>query len=62
MLTQVWGGAVTAISDLVPQDEIANWLNTSENTYDGKVWAMPLYLIGIPWVYNKALMDEAGLT
>ena len=62
VLTQVWGGAVTPISDLVPKSEVANWLNTSENTYAGKVWAIPLYLIGIPWFYNKALMKEAGLT
>ena len=62
VLTQAWGGAITPISDLVPKSETANWLNTSENTYDGKIWAMPLYLIGIPWVYNKALMKEAGLT
>ena len=62
VLTQVWGGAVTAISDLVPPDEVAHWLNTSENTYDGKVWAMPLYLIGIPWVFNKSLLAQAGIT
>ena len=62
VLTQVWGGAVTAISDLVPADEVAHWLNTSENTYDGKVWAMPLYLIGIPWVFNKTLLAQAGIT
>jgi len=35
---------------------------TSENTYDGKVWAMPLYLIGIPWVFNKSLLAQAGIT
>jgi raffinose/stachyose/melibiose transport system substrate-binding protein len=62
VLTQVWGGAVTAISDLVPQTEISHWLNTSENMYNGKLWAMPIYLIGIPWVFNKKLMAQAGLT
>jgi raffinose/stachyose/melibiose transport system substrate-binding protein len=62
VLTQAWGGAITPISDLVPKSEQANWLNTSENTYAGKIWAMPLYLIGVPWVYNKALMQQAGLT
>jgi multiple sugar transport system substrate-binding protein len=62
VLTQVWGGAVTAISDLVPPDEVSHWLNTSENTYNGKVWAMPLYLIGIPWVFNKDLLAQAGIT
>ena len=62
VLTQVWGGAITAISDLVPKSETKNWLNTGENTYAGKIWAMPLYLIGIPWMYNKALMQQAGIT
>ena len=62
ILTQVWGGAITAISDLVPKSETKNWLNTGENTYAGKIWAMPLYLIGIPWMYNKALMKQAGIT
>ena len=62
ILTQVWGGAITPISDLVPKSETKNWLNTSENTYAGKIWAMPLYLIGIPWVYNKALMKQAGIS
>jgi ABC-type glycerol-3-phosphate transport system substrate-binding protein len=61
VLTQVWGGAITPISDLVPADEVKHWLNTSENTYDGKVWAMPLYLIGIPWVSNKDLLTQAGI-
>ena len=62
VLTQVWGGAITAISDLVPKSETKNWLNTGENTYAGKIWAMPLYLIGIPWMYNKALMKQAGIS
>ena len=62
VLTQVWGGAITSISDLVPADEVAHWLNTSENTYDGKVWAAPLYLIGVPWAYNKDLLAQAGIT
>ena len=53
VLTQVWGGAVAPISDLLPPEEVTHWLNTSENTYDGKVWAMPLYLIGIPWAPPK---------
>jgi raffinose/stachyose/melibiose transport system substrate-binding protein len=62
VLAQVWGGAVTAISDLVPADEVKHWLNTSENTYNGKVWAMPLYLLGLPWAYNKQLLAQAGIS
>jgi raffinose/stachyose/melibiose transport system substrate-binding protein len=62
VLTQVWNGAITAISDLVPKSETSHWLNTSENTYNGKVWAMPVYLIGIPWAYNKDLFARAGVS
>ena len=61
VLTQVWGGAIKAISDLVPKSEIAHWRNTSENTYGGKLWAMPLYLIGVPWVSNTAVLKKAGV-
>jgi multiple sugar transport system substrate-binding protein len=38
-----------------------HWINTSENLYDGKIWAAPMYLMGIPLVYNKALFKQAGL-
>ena len=61
MLSQVWAGAVTPISDLVPADEIKHWANTNENMYDGKLWAAPLYLMGIPLAYNKDLFKKAGL-
>ncbi len=61
VLAPVWNGAITAISDLVPKSETSHWLNTSENTYGGKLWAMPVYLIGIPWVYNKDLFAKAGV-
>ena len=62
VLTQVWNGAIAPISDLVPRSETGHWLNTSENTYTGKVWAMPIYLIGIPWAYNKDLFRQAGVS
>jgi ABC-type glycerol-3-phosphate transport system substrate-binding protein len=61
VLAQVWNGAVAPISDLVPKSERKHWLNTSENTYGGKLWAMPVYLIGIPWAYNKTLFARAGV-
>ena len=41
VLSFVWSDSIDPISDLVPADEMAHWLNTNENTYDGKVWAMP---------------------
>lgn len=61
VLTPVWRGYVEPLTGLVPEAEMANWLNTAENTYDGKVWAMPLYLLGAPFVWNKDLFAQAGL-
>jgi raffinose/stachyose/melibiose transport system substrate-binding protein len=61
VLSQAWAGAVTPISDLVPADEIKHWANTNENMYNGKLWAAPLYLLGIPLAYNKDLFKQAGL-
>lgn len=61
VLTQVWAGAIAPLSDLVPAEEVGHWLNTSENTFDGKVWAMPIYLLGLPWAYNKDLFEQAGI-
>ena len=61
VLSQVWADAVNPISDLVPADEMKHWLNTSENLYNGKVWAAPLYLMGIPLAYNTDLFKQAGL-
>lgn len=61
VLGAVWQDAVAPISDYVPAKEIKHWRNTPENVYHGKLWAMPVYLIGIPLAYNKILMRKAGL-
>ena len=60
-LTPAWEGQIVPISDYVPKTEMKHWLNTSENSYQGKVWAAPLYLLGIPFVWNKTLFKKAGL-
>lgn len=60
-LTPYWTGAAVPISDYVPASETAQWLNTNENTTGGKIIAMPLYLIGVPLVWNKDLFKQAGL-
>jgi raffinose/stachyose/melibiose transport system substrate-binding protein len=54
-------GSVTPISKYVPASETKHWLNTNENTYKGQIYAMPLYLIGVPLVWNKKLFTKAGL-
>ncbi len=60
-LTPYWDKAAVAISDYVPDTETSQWLETSENTEGGKIVAMPIYLIGVPLVWNKQLFKEAGL-
>jgi ABC-type glycerol-3-phosphate transport system substrate-binding protein len=60
-LTPAWNGATVPISDYVPASETKNWISTAENMWDGKLWAMPQYLIGIPFVWNKQLFKQAGL-
>jgi len=61
VLSQVWGGAVAPLSDLVPESASANWIGTQENTDKGKLYAMPMYVIGIPMAYNKDLFAKAGI-
>ncbi len=61
VLTPVWRGQVASLKGLVPAGEMANWLNTSENVSGGQVWAIPLYLLGQPFVWNKDLFKQAGL-
>jgi ABC-type glycerol-3-phosphate transport system substrate-binding protein len=60
-LTPAWANATVPISDYVPKSEWQNWISTSENIWAGKLWAMPQYLIGIPFVWNKQLFRKAGL-
>jgi multiple sugar transport system substrate-binding protein len=61
VLAPAWNGASVPISDLVPASEIKNWIGTAENKSEGKIWAMPQYLLGIPFVWNKAMFKKAGL-
>jgi len=61
VLTPAWNGSSVPISDYVPAKEIKNWIGTAENMSGGKLWAMPQYLLGIPFVWNKALFRKAGL-
>src|SRR5882757_7835865 len=61
VLTPAWNGWAVPISDYVPASETKNWIGTSENMSGGKLWAMPQYLLGIPFVWNKAMFKKAGL-
>jgi ABC-type glycerol-3-phosphate transport system substrate-binding protein len=61
VLTPAWTGASVPISDYVPKSEIANWIGTDENMSGGKLWGMPIYLLGVPFVWNKQMFSQAGL-
>ena len=54
-------GAVAPLSDLVPEVQRSQWIGTQENTDKGKLYAMPLYVIGIPMAYNSKLFEKAGV-
>ena len=60
-LTPYWNGAAVPVSDYVPSSETSNWVDTSENTVGSKIVAAPIYLIGVPLVWNKTLFKQAGL-
>lgn len=60
-LQQVFAGYVTPITSLVKKKTIKTWVNTDENVYKRKLWAMPVYLLGTPLAWNKNLFKKAGL-
>lgn len=60
-LTPYWNKDAVPISAYLPASETSQWLNTNENTDHGKIIAMPIYLIGVPLVWNKQMFKEAGL-
>jgi ABC-type glycerol-3-phosphate transport system substrate-binding protein len=61
VLTPAWTGASVPISDYVPKSETDNWIGTNENMSGGKLWGMPIYLLGVPFVWNKEMFKQAGL-
>jgi len=62
VLSQAWSGAVAPVSDYVPENQRSQWIGTQENTDKGKLYAVPLYVIGVPLAYNKALFAKANIT
>ncbi len=60
-LEPAWNGALIPVDDLIPGEEMAQYINNFERTYDGKVWGVPWYLSGNPFVYNPELFTQAGI-
>lgn len=61
MWSFVWQNAITPLSDLLPASELQHWQGSDANSYQGKVWASGLYVVGTAIGYNKALFAKAGV-
>jgi raffinose/stachyose/melibiose transport system substrate-binding protein len=60
-LENAWNGSLIPIDDLFPAEEKGHWINNFERSYDGKLWGVPWYLSGNPFVYNPELFANAGV-
>ncbi len=61
-LGEAWPGYLAPVSDYIPASELKHYLNTAEDTYNGKVWSAPWYTQpSFPLLYNKDLFKKAGL-
>ena len=60
-LENAWNGALIPVDDLFSAEEKAHWINNFERSYDGKLWGVPWYLSGNPFVYNPKLFEKAGV-
>ncbi len=61
-LQDAWDGNLAPVSDYIPQDELAHYLNASEDTSGGKVWTAPWYVQpSFPVLYRKDILKNAGV-
>ena len=61
-LGEAWPGYIAPMSDYIPASELKHYLNTSEDTYNGKIWSAPWYTQpSFPLLYNKDDFKKAGL-
>jgi raffinose/stachyose/melibiose transport system substrate-binding protein len=60
-LENAWNNSIIPVDDLFSAEEKAHWINNFERTYDGKLWGVPWYLSGNPFVYNPELFAKAGV-
>ena len=61
-LQDAWDGNLAPISDYIPAAERAHYLNSSEDTWDGKLWSAPWYVQpSFPILYRKDVLARAGI-
>jgi ABC-type glycerol-3-phosphate transport system substrate-binding protein len=61
VMAPAWKDAITPLNAYVPQSELQHWNLRQENLYGGHYYAMPLYVLGQPWVINRKLFERADL-
>ena len=60
-LEDAWAGSTKAVSDYIPQSELKHYLNTAEDTYDGKVWTARLVRAAVvPGALPQGRAREGG--
>ncbi|MBI3962469.1 MAG: carbohydrate ABC transporter substrate-binding protein [Deinococcus sp.] len=61
-LEHMWNGFLVPLDDLIPE-EVEHYAPVFRQyaSWRGKTYGAPLYMIGNPWIYNKALFAQAGL-
>src|SRR5918911_963402 len=61
-LEDAWNGSTKAVSDYIPRSELKHYLNTAEDTYNGKVWTAGWYVQpSFPILYRKDVLAKAGV-
>ena len=62
-LQDAWDGNLAAVSDYIPQDELAHYLNASEDPSGGTVWTAPWYVQpSFPVLSRTDILKDAGVT
>ena len=61
-LEDAWAGSTKPVSDYIPKSELKHYLNTAEDTYNGKVWTAGWYVQpSFPVLYRKDVLAKAGV-
>src|SRR6266571_3952572 len=61
-LEDAWAGSTKPVSDYIPAAELKHYLNTAEDTYNGKVWTAGWYVQpSFPVLFRKDVLAKAGV-
>jgi len=61
-LEDAWAGSTKPVSDYIPASELKHYLNTAEDTYNGKIWTAGWYVQpSFPVLYRKDVLAKAGV-